>query len=249
MGKPLILGGKPTLPLDSQSQCFLFTVQLLWSYDYSKWVIFTKNRILQWKILPVKPVKCELKIFAPNYQKAHPYAKSGRTNRLAYVAVTLYTTSLPRRRENVTLAEKLNANMQMTSVRSLITIFVTEIMMNMTWIKTCDWLQIFAVDKLIETVSFLMCSFPYTFISFERKKWQPGRKPGRQPGRMPFSQVIWPGAPWPRAATVLSQLKISEMFLRHFVAYLSNDHLAKFYEDRPRETPPTWVKRMRGSHI
>jgi len=47
MGKPLILGGKPTLPLDSQSQCFLFTVQLLWSYDYSKWVIFTKNRILQ----------------------------------------------------------------------------------------------------------------------------------------------------------------------------------------------------------
>jgi len=34
-----------------------------------------------------------LKIFAPNYKKAHPYAKSGRTNRLAYVAdvvLTLY---------------------------------------------------------------------------------------------------------------------------------------------------------------
>ena len=36
------------------------------------------------------PVKYVLKIFAPNYQKAHPYAKSGRTNRLAYVAVTLF---------------------------------------------------------------------------------------------------------------------------------------------------------------
>jgi len=37
--------------LDSQTQCFLFDVQLSWSYDYSKWAIFTKNRILQWKIL------------------------------------------------------------------------------------------------------------------------------------------------------------------------------------------------------
>jgi len=35
-------------------------------------------------------VKWGLKIFAANYQKAHPYAKSGRTNRLAYVAVTLF---------------------------------------------------------------------------------------------------------------------------------------------------------------
>jgi len=35
-------------------------------------------------------VKWGLKIFAPNYQNAHPYAKSGRTNRLAYVAVTLF---------------------------------------------------------------------------------------------------------------------------------------------------------------
>jgi len=35
-------------------------------------------------------VKWGLKIFAPNFQKAHPYAKSGRTNRLAYVAVTLF---------------------------------------------------------------------------------------------------------------------------------------------------------------
>jgi len=50
MGNPL-LWGELTLLLDSQTQCFLFNVELLWSYDYSKWVIFTKNRILQWKIL------------------------------------------------------------------------------------------------------------------------------------------------------------------------------------------------------
>jgi len=35
-------------------------------------------------------VKWGLTIFAPNYQNAHPYAKSGQTNRLAYVAVTLF---------------------------------------------------------------------------------------------------------------------------------------------------------------
>ena len=35
-------------------------------------------------------VKWGLKMFAANYQKAHPYAISGRTNRLAYVAVTLF---------------------------------------------------------------------------------------------------------------------------------------------------------------
>ena len=35
-------------------------------------------------------VKWGLKIFAPNYQKAHSDAKSGPTNRLAYVAVTLF---------------------------------------------------------------------------------------------------------------------------------------------------------------
>jgi len=48
-------------------------------------------------------VKWGLKIFAPNYQKAHPYAKSGRTNRLAYVAVTLfrhYTAARKKVREN-----------------------------------------------------------------------------------------------------------------------------------------------------
>jgi len=42
---------KLILPLDSQTQCFLFDVQLLWSYDNNKWAFFTKDRILQWKIL------------------------------------------------------------------------------------------------------------------------------------------------------------------------------------------------------
>jgi len=49
-GNPYYLE-KLTLPLESQTECFLFDVRLLWSYDYSKWVIFTKNNILQWKIL------------------------------------------------------------------------------------------------------------------------------------------------------------------------------------------------------
>jgi len=35
-------------------------------------------------------VKWRLKIFAPIYQKAHFYAKSGRTNRLAFMAVALF---------------------------------------------------------------------------------------------------------------------------------------------------------------
>ena len=48
-------------------------------------------------------VKWGLKIFAPNYQKAHPYDKFGRTNCLAYVAVTLfghYTAASKKVREN-----------------------------------------------------------------------------------------------------------------------------------------------------
>jgi len=74
----------------SQIQYFLFNVQLLWSYDYSKWVIFyekphfTRENFKFWE-----HVKWGLKIIGPKYQKAHPYAKCGRTNRLAHVAVAL----------------------------------------------------------------------------------------------------------------------------------------------------------------
>jgi len=66
-------------------------VYLLWSYDYSKWVIFyEKPHFAMENFKFWEPVKWELKIFEPNYQKAHPYAKFGRTNRLTYVAVTLF---------------------------------------------------------------------------------------------------------------------------------------------------------------
>jgi len=46
---------------------------------------FTTKNFIFWEA-----VKWGLKVFAPNYQKARPYVKSGRTNRLAYVAVTLF---------------------------------------------------------------------------------------------------------------------------------------------------------------
>ena len=69
------------------------------------------------------------------------------------------------------LAENLNANMQITSVRSLITIFVTETLMKEYDMDRELWLiAYFAVGKLTETMSFRMCSLLYTFISFERKK-------------------------------------------------------------------------------
>jgi len=41
-GNPYYLE-KLTLPLDSQTQCYLSNVQSLWSYDYSKWAIFIKT--------------------------------------------------------------------------------------------------------------------------------------------------------------------------------------------------------------
>ena len=52
---------------------------------------FYEKPHLQWKNLKFREaVKWGLKILTPNYRKAHPYAKSGRTYRLAYVAVTLF---------------------------------------------------------------------------------------------------------------------------------------------------------------
>ena len=64
---------KLILPLDSQTQCFLFDVQLLWSYDYSKWAIFLRKTAFYYGIFKFwEAVKWGLKIFAPNYQKAHP---------------------------------------------------------------------------------------------------------------------------------------------------------------------------------
>ena len=63
---------KLTLPLDSQTQCFLFDVQLLWSYDYSKWAIFAKNCILQWKILNFGGCKVGVENFCTKLPKGTP---------------------------------------------------------------------------------------------------------------------------------------------------------------------------------
>ena len=101
-GNPLLFG-ETDFTVWFADPMFLIDVKLLWSYDYSKWVIFMKNHILQWKILNLGSLYRRVKSFAPNYQKAHPYAKSGRTNRLAYVAVTLFwrfTAARKKVREN-----------------------------------------------------------------------------------------------------------------------------------------------------
>jgi len=41
----------------------------LWSYDYSKWAIFTKNRILQWKILSFGGCKVGVENFCTKLPK------------------------------------------------------------------------------------------------------------------------------------------------------------------------------------
>ena len=51
-----------------------------------------------------EPVKWGLKIFALNYQKAYPYAKSGQTNRFAYVAVTFFDTRERREKKYARIA-------------------------------------------------------------------------------------------------------------------------------------------------
>jgi len=61
---------KLILLLDSQTQCYLFDVQLLWSYDYSKCAIFTKKPYFTMENFKFREaVKWGLKIFAPNYQR------------------------------------------------------------------------------------------------------------------------------------------------------------------------------------
>ena len=90
MGIPLFLGeidftvgfADPMFPI----QCATFMELLLQQMgDFYEKLHFTMENFKFWG-----PVKWGVKIFAPNYQKAHPYAKSGRKNRLAYVAVALF---------------------------------------------------------------------------------------------------------------------------------------------------------------
>jgi len=47
-------------------------MQLLWSYDISKWAIFAKNPHFTMKNFKFWEAVKWLKMFAPNYQKAHP---------------------------------------------------------------------------------------------------------------------------------------------------------------------------------
>ena len=89
-----------------------------------------------------------------------------------------------------------NTQGQIASVCSLITIFVTEYDIDRDlWL-----ISHFRCRQLTETVSFLGVFPFYTHIFLKEKNDSQGW-PGRQPGRKPFSRVIWPGAPWPRAAT------------------------------------------------
>ena len=67
-------------------QCVTFMeLRLQQMGDFYEKPHFTMENLKFWE-----PVKWGLKFFVPNYQKTHPYAKSGRTNRFAYVVVTLF---------------------------------------------------------------------------------------------------------------------------------------------------------------
>jgi len=89
-GNPLVFGetvftvgfADPMFPI----QCATFMeLRLQQMGDLYEKLHFTMKNFKFWE-----PVKWRLKIFAPNYQKAHPYAKSGRTNRLTYVVVAFF---------------------------------------------------------------------------------------------------------------------------------------------------------------
>ena len=89
IGKPLILGetaftigfAAPMFPI----QCTTFVE--LWLQQMG---VLCKNPNFTMEIFNVG---LRLEIFGPKYQKAHPYAKSGRINRLAYVPVALFCTA------------------------------------------------------------------------------------------------------------------------------------------------------------
>jgi len=65
---------------------------------------YEKQHFIMKNFTFLEAVKCGLEIFAPNYQKAHHYAKSGRTNRLAYVAVTLFSHYTTTRKKYASIA-------------------------------------------------------------------------------------------------------------------------------------------------
>jgi len=91
MGKPVIIWRncfhrwirRPNVSY-SMCNCCGATTTANGRFFYEK-PYFTMDNFKFWE-----PVKWGLKMFAPNYQKAHPYAKYGRTNRLANAAVALF---------------------------------------------------------------------------------------------------------------------------------------------------------------
>ena len=104
MGKPLILEGNWLYrwirsPNVSYSMCNFYGATTTANGWFLRKPHFTMEIFKFWE-----PVKWGgLKIIGPKYQKAHPYAKSGRTNRLADVAVALvwrYTMARKKVREN-----------------------------------------------------------------------------------------------------------------------------------------------------
>ena len=104
MGKPFIIWKNWFYRLDSQTQCFMFDVQLLWSYDYSKWAIFTKNRILQWQILNFGKAEVE-KLYA-KLPKGTPLRQWSNKSLGVYVAlaVTLFWHYTATRKKYVRIA-------------------------------------------------------------------------------------------------------------------------------------------------
>jgi len=88
--------GKPLIIWRNWFYRWIRDVQLLWSYDF----FLRKTAFYNGKFLISGGCKVGLKIFAPSYQKAHPYAKSGRTNRLALWQWRCFDTI--RRREKST---------------------------------------------------------------------------------------------------------------------------------------------------
>ena len=107
-----------------------------------------------------------------------------------------------------------NTQCQITSVSSLITIFFTETLMKEYDLDRDFWFISHFRCRKIDRNCVVSSVFPfYTHIFLLKKKWQPGQKP--------FSRVIWPGEPRPRAATANVTTLRSSICRRNSVCRLS----------------------------
>ena len=82
-------------------------------------------------------------MFGPKYQKAHPYVKSGRINRLAYVAVAVFKRyTAPRKKYARTLIGNSRSSItlqQLPHCRDIIICMVHYIEKNVTRKKISDF--------------------------------------------------------------------------------------------------------------